>query len=159
MKTSIVRVEWPIVQILTERAGLGRLTCRFGWSYCFSHRLEHPAQIAVGRDDRGRIFFKCGAHHVEAPKKRIKFLRIRRVECGGIDGSCLRVSLPFSFQGILRCGGTDRSNVAFFLAADIRRLAASFGAKSGSDLMSFARHEQFRVHRRADVDHHRFGSD
>jgi len=52
------------------------LTCRLWRRHSLSHGLQHPAQIAVGRDDRGCVFFKRDTHDAEAPQERVKFLAI-----------------------------------------------------------------------------------
>src|SRR6266496_72205 len=113
---------------------------RFWWSHGLRHRLQQSAEIAVGGDYSGRVFLKRSAHHIEAAKKRIKLLRIRWIECCGIDRSRFGVGFPFNLERVLRRGGTDRGNIAFLLAADVRRLTASLGTEPRSDLMSLARH-------------------
>src|SRR5438034_6118763 len=113
---------------------------RFWRSHGLRHRLQQSAEIAVGGDYSGRVFLKRSAHHIEAAKKRIKLLRIRWIECCCIDRSRFGVGFPFNLERVLRRGRTDRRDVAFLLAADVRRLTASLGTEPRSDLMSLARH-------------------
>src|SRR5215471_14460813 len=61
----------------------------------FGHGFQHSAEIAVGRNDRGRIFFERSAHYVEAAQKRIEFLRVRRAERGSVDRSRFGVGFAF----------------------------------------------------------------
>src|SRR5260370_7669156 len=113
---------------------------RFCWSRRFGHRFEHSAQITVGGDDSGGVFLERGTHDIEAAQEGIKFLRIGGIEGCGINGGGFRVGFAFDLERVLRRSGTDRCNVAFFLAANIRSFTTAFGTEARGGLMSFAPH-------------------
>src|SRR5205814_10396705 len=68
----------------------------------------------------------------------------------GVCPRGLGVGFAFDLKRILCGGRTDRGDVAFLLAVDVRRLATPLGTESGSDLMPLARHalDDFLRHRR-----------
>src|SRR6266446_167436 len=115
-------------------------TRRFWRRHCLAHRLEHSAQIAVRRDDRGGVLLESDSHDVQAAEKGIKFLCVGRIESCRINRSRLGVGFALSLERVLRRGGTDRGDIAFPLTANVRSLAASFGTEPRSDLMSLTRH-------------------
>src|SRR5712671_7491143 len=119
-------------------------------SHSFGHRFQHSTEIAVGREDCRRVLFKRSAHDIEAAQKRIEFLLVRRAKSCGVNRRGFGVRFAFNFKGVLCGGGTDRGDVAFLLAVNIRGLAAAFGTESGRDLVPLARHalDDFLRHRR-----------
>jgi hypothetical protein len=119
-------------------------------SHGFGHGFQHSAEIAVGRENRRRVLFKRGAHDIEAAQKRIEFLLVRRAKSCGVNLAASASAFAFNLKRILCGGGTDRGDVAFFLAVDVRRLATSLGTESGRDLVPLARHalDDFLRHRR-----------
>ena len=87
---------------------------------------------------------------IEAAQKRIEFLLVRRAKSCGVNRRGFGVGFAFNFKRIFCGGGTDRGDVAFLLAADVRRFAASLGTESRRDLVPLARHalDDFLRHRR-----------
>src|SRR6266498_5830249 len=106
----------------------------------WSHGFEQSAEFAIRRNHCRGILFKSSAHDVEAAKEGIKFLRLGRIECRRINGSRFGIGFAFDLERIFGGSRTDRGNVAFFLAADIRGFATAFGTESRRDLMPLTRH-------------------
>src|SRR5215208_5152065 len=96
----------------------------------FGHRFQHAAEIAVGREDRGRVLLKSGAHHIEAAQKRIEFLLIRRAKSCGVNPRGFGVGFAFNLKRVFSGIRTDRGDVAFFLTVDVRRFATPLGPES-----------------------------
>src|SRR5438132_4179064 len=71
------------------------------------HGFQHSTEIAVGREDRRRVLFKGGAHHIKAAQKRIEFLRFRRAERCGVNRRGFGVGFAFNFKRVLRGIRTD----------------------------------------------------
>src|SRR6266850_6836590 len=118
----------------------GRSVRRVFRSHSLGHRFQHSAEIAVGREDRRRVLFKRSAHDIEAAQKRIEFLLVRRAKSCGVNRRGFGVGFAFDFKRVFSGIGTDRGHVAFFLAVDVRRFAASLGTESRRDLVSLAGH-------------------
>src|SRR6266478_5079281 len=130
----------PTSDSLRMSRALAESTHRFWRHDCLAHRLEHSAQIAVCRDDRGGVLLESDSHDVQAAEKGIKFLCVGRVEGSRINRSGFGVGFALSFERVLRRGGTDRGDIAFPLTADVRGLAAPLGTEPRCDLMSLTRH-------------------
>ena len=80
---------------------------RVSRSHGFGHRFQHSAEIAVGREDHRRVFFKRGAHDIEAAQKRIEFLLVRRAKSCGVNRRGFGVGFAFGFKRNLRGIRTD----------------------------------------------------
>src|SRR3954452_19099429 len=113
---------------------------RFWRSHGFGHGLQHSAEIAVRGEDCRSIFFERSPHHIQAAQKGIEFLRVGCTKRRSVNRRGFSIGFSLSLERIFRGRRTDRRNITFLLATDVRSFAATLGTEARGNLVSLTGH-------------------